>query len=172
MKRVLVVGSCGAGKSTFSRKLQEKTDLPLIHLDRYYWKPDWVESSVEEWTAKVSELISGDKWIIDGNYGGTMDLRMKRADTVIWLDLPRYLCIYRVLKRTLSANSSARPDMAEGCEERFELDFLKYVWNFRRDKNPKIERRFDRVHEQARLIRFRRSSEPMAFLDGLENQCD
>ena len=96
MRRVLVIGSCGAGKSTFSRRLHKLTGLPLLHLDRHYWKPGWVESEVDEWKAKVEELIAGDEWIIDGNYGGTMEMRMRRADTVIWLDLPRYLCTYRV----------------------------------------------------------------------------
>lgn len=153
MKRVLVIGSCGAGKSTFARQLHEMTGLPLIPLDRHYWKPGWVESEKDVWHETVRELIGRDEWIIDGNYGGTMEMRLKRADTVIWLDLPRHICLYRVLKRTYSYSGRRRPDMAEGCAERIELPFLKYVWNFRRDKNPLLEKRLAEVAGKITKVR-------------------
>lgn len=141
MKRVLVIGSCGAGKSSFSQRLHKITALPVIHLDRYYWKPGWVEPPKEEWKRIVADLIDRDEWIIDGNYGGTMEMRINRADTVFWLDMSRHLCVSRIVKRTLLYKEGSRPDMADGCDERFKWDFMRYVWNFRRDKNPIIEKR-------------------------------
>lgn len=141
MKKVLVIGSCGAGKSTFARRLHSVTGLKLIHLDKCYHQPNWEEPPDEQWFEVVNKLIKGDEWIIDGNFGGSMDLRMKHCDTVIWLDFPRFVCTWRILKRTLKYYGKTRPDMAEGCNERFDWDFIKYVWNFERDKNPSIESR-------------------------------
>ncbi len=138
MNRVLIIGSCGAGKSTFARRLHEATNLKLIHLDKIYWKPNWTETSEEEWLEKVQEIIKADSWIIDGNYGGTMEMRMSRCDTVVWLDFPRTVCVWRVLKRIAFYKKNGRLDMAEGCDENLDLKFLKYVWNFPRDKNPAI----------------------------------
>jgi adenylate kinase family enzyme len=146
MKRVLIIGSCGAGKSTFAKRLHHRTGLKLIHLDRFYHQPNWGKPLDEEWYGIVKEFIKEDEWIMDGNYGGTMELRMKRADTVIWLDLPRILCTYRILKRTLQYRNKSRPDMAAGCRERFDREFTKYVWNFRRDKNPLLEERLKKFN--------------------------
>jgi hypothetical protein len=89
MRRVLVIGICGAGKSTFSRTLARKTGLPLIHLDKEYWKPGWTKTPRDLWRARVGELVAGDRWIIDGNYAGSLDLRLPRADTVVRFDYPR-----------------------------------------------------------------------------------
>ncbi len=164
MKRVLVIGSCGAGKSTFSRKLHELTDLPLIPLDWHYWKPGWVEPSEAKWNVTVYELVSGDEWIIDGNYGSSLSQRVARADTIIWLDLPRFLCTYRVLRRVFLFRKHGRPDMARGCDERFDWEFMKYVWNFRRDKNPNIEKRIALALKECRVFRLKTPNQVSDFL--------
>lgn len=101
-KRIMVIGSPGSGKSTFSKKLTEKTGIPLIHLDKEYWKYGWVETPREEWIKKQEDLFCGEKWIADGNYGGTMDLRIEKADTIICFKLSRYVCIMRYLKRIIT----------------------------------------------------------------------
>jgi adenylate kinase family enzyme len=88
----VVTGMAGAGKSTFSRALAAKTGLPVIHLDIYYWKPGWVEPSEDEWREKQRALVSTDKWILDGNYHGTLDLRLERADKAVFLDIPWWVC--------------------------------------------------------------------------------
>ena len=88
MQRVLVIGSPGAGKSILAAKLSAVTGLPLIHLDQQYWLPGWVEPDEAAWQVRLREIIAGDRWIIDGNYGGSMTLRLTRADTVIYLDYP------------------------------------------------------------------------------------
>ena len=130
MQRILILGCCGAGKSTLARILSEESNLPIIHLDQHYWQPNWVEPSKEEWTAKVKHLITQDRWIMDGNYGGTLDMRIKRADTIIYLDASTFKCLYRVIKRILKYRGSVRPDMPAGCPERFDLSFLHYVLVF------------------------------------------
>ncbi len=144
MKRVLVIGSCGAGKSTFARRLHEATGLKLIHLDKLYWKPNWVEPAKDAWQEKVREAIQKDEWIMDGNYGGTMEMRLEHCDTIFWLDFPRIICTWRVLKRIAFYKKNGRSDMAEGCDERFDWEFTKYVWNFPRDKSPAIGSRLKR----------------------------
>lgn len=101
MKRVIILGSCGAGKSVFAKKLAGFTSLPLHHLDKLYWKPYWEESDIDDFTKRLLVLINDKEWIIDGNYSRTITLRAARADTIIFLDYPRWLCIVRVLKRWL-----------------------------------------------------------------------
>src|SRR6201995_1710403 len=115
MRRVLVIGSGGAGKSTFARRLGARLGLPGKHLDASYWKPGWVETPKEEWRRSVERLVEGDSWVIDGNYSGTLEVRLAACDTVVFLDLPRRVCIWRVLKRVLTYRDGSRPDMAEGC---------------------------------------------------------
>lgn len=140
LKRVAVVGCAGAGKSTFSQQLGEVTGLPVIHLDRYFWKPGWVETPTERWREVVTALASEERWIMDGNYGSTLDLRLPLADTIIWFDFPRRICLYRVLKRT--ALNRPRPDLPEGCSERVDKDFLSFlswIWNFNKRSRLEIQ---------------------------------
>ncbi|MEM8721135.1 MAG: DNA topology modulation protein [Cyanobacteria bacterium P01_G01_bin.39] len=130
MQRLAIIGSCGAGKSTLARTLGNKLNLPVIHLDTYYWHPGWQSTDANHWIEIHQKLVKGDHWIIDGNYGNTMDIRLERADTIIWLDFNRYLCLWRVLKRYMQYPGKVRPDMAEECPERLNWDFFMYVWNF------------------------------------------
>jgi adenylate kinase family enzyme len=169
MKRVLVIGSCGAGKSTFARRLHEITGLKLIHLDSFYHLPNWGEPSKEDWLKLVQELIKGDEWIIDGNYGGSMEMRLERCDTVIWLNFPRTVCTWRVLKRIWLYRKGGRPDMAEGCEERFDWEFIKYVWNFPRDKNPKIVSRLAKFPDK-KVFHLKSNNEIEKFFVGVSGR--
>lgn len=128
MKKIMVVGvSAGVGKSTFARKLGEKLDLPVHHLDRYHWKSGWIEADKAEFRAALEKVVDEDAWIIEGNYSSTFDLRLAKADTIIYLELPLGVCLYRVLKRWLTNLGRTRPDMAEGCPERMEWEFLKFI---------------------------------------------
>src|ERR1051325_3370360 len=111
MQKILVIGSGGAGKSTFARRLGERLKLDVIHLDRLYWKPGWIETPKDEWRRLIQELLNREAWIMDGNYSGTLEMRMAACDTVIFLDIARSVCLWRVMKRSISYRKECRPDM-------------------------------------------------------------
>lgn len=167
MKRVLVIGSGGAGKSTFARRLGERLGLPVIHLDRAYWRAGWVEPPKDEWRRTVEGLCAGDSWVMDGNYSGTLDVRLEACDTVILLDLPRLVCLQRVVKRSLMYRGASRPDMGEGCHEQLNKDFLLFllwVWNYPRRSRQKVLERLGALSESKRIYRLRSSAEAEKFL--------
>jgi adenylate kinase family enzyme len=168
MKRVLVIGSSGAGKSTFSRRLGAATGLEVIHLDALHWKPDWTEPDKDEWRKTVENALKGESWIMDGNFGGTMEMRIRAADTRIFLDLPRVLCVYRILKRVVTYRKGKRPDMADGCDEKFDWQFLKWVWNYPRRSKPKVETLLRAAENEKEVIRLRSRSEVEKFIANLE----
>lgn len=129
--RIIIVGNNGSGKSFMAKKLSEITGLPLVHLDVEFWRPNWKMPSEEEWKKKNIELISKEKWVIDGNvnHGGTMELRFKAADLIIFLDVNRFVCLASVIKR----NGKKRSDTPQYHDEKFNKDFLRFckgVWNY------------------------------------------
>jgi adenylate kinase family enzyme len=138
MERVLILGGCGAGKSVFARRLGALLDLPVIHLDAEYFQPGWVEPDHSAWRARVAELVAAPRWIIDGSHIGTLPARLPHADTVIILDLPTWICVWRVLLRIARGYGRVRPDSAPGCPERFDLEFLAFTAAFRRRQRQRI----------------------------------
>ena len=140
MERILIIGCGGAGKSTLARQLGNLTGLPVVHLDKLFWHPGWVESTKEEIDAKIAAALDEPQWIMDGNYNRTLPMRIQKCDTVIYLDFSRFACLMGVAKRVLSTYGTVRPDMAEGCPERFDLDFLRWVWNFNKNKREQYYR--------------------------------
>ena len=128
MDRIAVVGSAGAGKSTLSRRLGPLLDIPVVHLDEHYWHPGWVGTPRDEWRVLQAEMVAAERWIIDGNYGGTLDLRAATADTIVVLDYHRIRCLGRAVRR--SALHLGTPTQAPGCPERFDPAFLRWIWNF------------------------------------------
>lgn len=167
MRKILVVGSGGAGKSTFSRRLGERLGLEVIHLDVAYWRPGWTETPKDEWARKVNELVARDAWVMDGNFSGTLELRLAAADTVVFLDLPRGVCLWRVLKRLVMYRNVTRPDMAEGCGEKFDPKFLLWVWNYPARSRPKVLALLERHAEGRKVFRLRSSAEAERFLNQL-----
>jgi adenylate kinase family enzyme len=152
MKRVIVIGSGGAGKSTFSRRLGEITGLPVIHLDRLFWRSGWIPTPKEEWDERISREIERPEWIMDGNFGGTREMRMAAADTIIMLDVSRWLCVYRILKRTLLYRPGSRSDMAEGCHERLDMEFILWVWNYPRRSRKNALAEMEKFSEKDIII--------------------
>jgi adenylate kinase family enzyme len=162
VQRVLVVGSPGAGKSTLARHIAHITGLPLIHLDQHFWRPGWQEPDQAIWAGRVAALIAWPRWVMDGNYGGTLPLRLAAADTVILLDLPTWLCLVRVLRRVIASYGRTREDLAPGCPERFDLAFLVYVWRYHRREGPRHLAALTAFG--GRLIRLSRRAEIAAFV--------
>ena len=140
MERIMIIGCGGSGKSTLARRLGEKTGLPVVHLDKLFWRTGWEHISREEFDSLHREALEGERWIIDGNFDRTMGERIQYCDTVIFLDFSRLACILGVVKRIATNYGKVRPDMGEGCPERIDWEFLRWVWNFNRDKREKIYR--------------------------------
>ena len=130
MQRVLIIGPCGSGKSTLARELAPRMGLPLIHMDQLGWQPGWVETDNLELHRRIDEAVSGARWLIEGNYGSTLAPRLARADTVLYLDFPITRCLWRLVKRIWNLRGQSRPDMPDGCPERFDLKFFLYVFNW------------------------------------------
>ena len=137
MERIIIIGCGGAGKSTLARQLGEKLNLPVVHLDKLFWKPGWEQISREEFDRLHREALAEERWIIDGNFDRTMAERIRHCDTVIYLDFSRIACLLGVVKRVLTTYGKVRPDMGEGCPERIDFEFLKWVWDFNKNKRGK-----------------------------------
>jgi adenylate kinase family enzyme len=169
MKRILVIGSSGSGKSTFARRLGELLSLEVIHLDSLFWRSGWVETPKDEWRTKVAKTLQGDFWIIDGNYSATMDLRLPACDTVIFLEIPRIICVYRILKRVVTYKKGSRPDIPEGCDEKFDWEFVKIVWSYPTRSKPKVEALIKSLASEKTIIRLKSRKEIENFLT--ESNC-
>lgn len=163
MQKVAVIGSPGSGKSTLAREMGSALGLPVYHLDRLYWGPGWAPMERPAWVALQEELVSRERWIIDGNYAGTLPLRTGAADTVILLDLPRLLCLWRAVKRLFQHRRRSRPDMAEGCEERLSWQFLRFIWSFPEQTRPRVLALLQEIHPPRRVIHLRSIGEVEAF---------
>ena len=138
MERVMIIGCGGAGKSTLARKLGEKTGLPVVHLDQIYWRPgNWQHLEREEFDCLLMTELDKPRWILDGNFNRTMELRLERCDSVIYLDINRVQCILGWLKRVITNWGTARPDMAPGCNEWFDPEFGKWIWNFNKQNRER-----------------------------------
>jgi adenylate kinase family enzyme len=168
-RRVIVTGLAGSGKSTLSLALGAKTGLPVIHLDLHFWKPGWVEPSKTAWREKQCGVLAGDAWIADGNYSETLDLRLERADTVVFLDMPWWLCAGRAFVRGFRMPG----ELPEGCDYsawsrlRDEWRLAIRIWRARRSE-PEREHEIILQHGQHVALHVLRSKRAVRhFLDGL-----
>ena len=152
MERIIIIGCGGAGKSTLARKLGEMLDLPVVHLDKLFWKPGWVEMEREEFDALIQAELKKEKWIMDGNFNRTLPERIRYCDTIIYLDFSRIACLMGVLKRIITTYGTVRPDMGEGCPERIDLDFLKWVWNFNKNKRESYYKMLNEVENVETIV--------------------
>lgn len=135
----MIVGFCGCGKSTLARQLGTLLNIEPTYMDALHWLPGWVESSNEHKINLLTPILKRDRWIVEGSYRAILyKERMEKADTIIFLDFNRFLCLYRVIKRRIMYNGKTRPDMGEGCKEKLDLEFLKWVVYDCRKKRRKI----------------------------------
>lgn len=170
MERIMIIGCGGAGKSTLARALGVKTGLPVVHLDQIFWSPgNWQHLQREEFDALLMAEAEKEKWIIDGNYNRTLALRMDKADTIIYLDFSRWQCLAGWIKRVVTHWGKARPDMAPGCNEWFDPEFVKWLWNYNRDNR---QRNYELIakypHIQPIILKNRR--QVRRFLDSISEQ--
>ncbi|MEP6900693.1 MAG: DNA topology modulation protein [Actinomycetota bacterium] len=168
MRKILVIGSGGAGKSTFAKRLSEETGIEVIHLDRIYWRAGWTQPPKDEWRKTVENLLKGKEWIMDGNFGGTMEMRLAACDAAIFLDLPRHVCLYRILKRRLTYRNTNRPDMTEGCHEKIDFKFLKWIWDYPKKNKPAVEAKLKLFEKEKTIIRLKSNAEVEDFLAKLQ----
>jgi adenylate kinase family enzyme len=165
MQRVLIIGPCGSGKSTLARELAPRLGLPLVHMDQLGWQAGWVETEKAELNARLAEVVAQDRWLIEGNYGSTLLPRLARADTVIYLDFPVTLCLWRVIKRIATHRGRTRPDMTEGCPERFDLAFMLYLAGWNWGPRPRTEVKLKGY--EARVIRLTSPGRLKDWLDSI-----
>ncbi|MBQ8496846.1 MAG: adenylate kinase [Clostridia bacterium] len=165
MKKVIVIGCPGGGKSTFSRALHEITGLPLFHLDMLKWNTDKTSVSKPIFLERLQNVMEQDKWIIDGNYGSTMEMRMAACDTIFFLDYPTEVCIEGVISR----NGKPRPDMPwiEKVGE-FDEEFMKLIRNYNRDNRPKVIALLEKYADKEIVI-FGSREDAAEYLQKIEN---
>lgn len=163
MSRIAIIGCGGAGKSVLARELGVRTGIPVIHLDALYWDAEWRPRPADEWEALQRRLVESDAWIIDGNYGATMNLRLPAADTVIFLDLPTHVCLSRVLLRRLKYRHRPRPDMIGA--ERLTLPFLRWIWSYRRERRPRVLDRLASLGPGTRVVTLSSRAQVREFLE-------
>jgi adenylate kinase family enzyme len=169
MRRVVVVGSYGAGKTTLARRLGELLGLEVFHLDALRWLPGWRLRPRPEWDALLERLVAGDRWIVDGNFEQTLEPRLRRADTVVVLDFPVLLSFLRVVRRRLARG--ARVDLADGCEERLNLQPLVQALGYRRRERRRIFHAVNRhVPDGTRVIVLRRPAQVEQLLARLDDE--
>jgi adenylate kinase family enzyme len=167
MQRIVILGCSGTGKSTLAQELGTRLDLPVIHLDSLFWKPGWVESERPAFRDRVALVAEQERWVMDGNYGVTFPARLPRADLIVLMQRSRLTCLSRAIGRSVRLWGRSRPDLAEGCPERFDIVLWRYIWNYPRDSAPKTEAAIARLAPQTPIVRLTSDAETAAFLAGL-----
>ncbi|TPW32073.1 P-loop NTPase family protein [Pararhizobium mangrovi] len=169
MQRIVILGNAGSGKSTLAREVGARAGLPVVHLDRLFWRPGWGKATPAEFHADLVRAHAGERWVSEGNYHRqSFAIRLARADLVVWLDTPRGVCMKRVLVRSFL--DRPRPDMADGCRERLDADFvvfLRYVFGFDRTARPRIEAERLRTSPDVPVTRLRGRRRITRFLQAL-----
>lgn len=150
-KKILIIGCCGAGKSYFARELANATGLPLYHIDKIRWRGDWTLMPREDFIPIIKGIMEDDRWIIDGNYISSMELRLSYADTVFYFDIPTEECLANIEER----KGKAREDMPDGMTDRDDPEFIDFIKNFNRDTKPRIDELLSKFDGEIIVIKSR-----------------
>lgn len=170
MQRVMIVGGPGSGKSTLAGMLGDRTGLPVFHMDHIHWKENWVHRPMAEKIPLVKAVVAQDAWVFEGGMSTTYGERMARADTLIWLDLPVTLRLWRVTKRLFRDLGRARPDLPDGCVERLHpetLAFFRFVWTTRIMARTKVLRLMNAAPATVEIVHLRNPAEVREWLMGM-----
>ncbi|MFZ3577375.1 DNA topology modulation protein [Virgibacillus sp. DJP39] len=168
MKKIVILGGSGAGKSTLAKNLGSLLAIPVYHLDSIFWKPGWQSIEKSQLVEEQQTILQEQSWIIDGNYGASMDIRLKKADTVILLHYKTTRCLYGVVKRRIKYHKKTRPDMGAGCPEKLDLEFLQWVYQFNKKKTPSIYEKLNNLSDTTIHI-FQNPRETEAFLKTIKS---
>lgn len=170
-KRILIQGSSGAGKSTLAKELGQILNLPVIYLDKEYWLPGWKKPNSEDWHNKQLKFINQESWIIEGGiYKKALPLRVQVADVVIFLELNRFLCFYRALKRFIINKINQNPNVANGCPEKFDLSFAKWIlYQQPSIENPIAIKTIQENLTHENFVVFKNSKEVEYFIQKIKN---
>ncbi|HEX3326789.1 MAG TPA: topology modulation protein [Actinomycetota bacterium] len=167
MERVAIIGSGGAGKSRLATQIAARTGLPLIHLDPLFWRPGWSPAPADEARQALHKAIARDRWILDGNFLSDppgADPRFNRTDTVIFIDRPPAICLWRAISRLVRDRHRWRPDLPEGCVEGFDLPFYRWVWSYRRTTRPQVLLVLARLSPDIEIFHLRSNRDVRRFL--------
>jgi len=167
MKRIVVVGNNGSGKSVFSTQLGEKLHIPVIHLDVYFHLPGWKKRPTEEFLKLHDQFIGKKEWIIDGTYRKTLEKRINAADTIIFLDIPKWLAFYRLIKRRIMYRHRKRPDLPDFLKEKISVLLLRKNLTFSRKKMYEF---INRYKGSKTIIVLKSPTEIDNFLNTIKNQ--
>ena len=169
IRRVCIIGCGGSGKSTLAAKLGTLLDLPVVHLDAVHWRPNWEKPPRDVWQRQHRELLGGEAWILDGNYGSTMAERIAASDTVILLARSRFTCLFQAFKRAFRHLGRSRPDLNPGCREQLpDREFLEWIWNYNRTRLPGILNDLERVRNDKYIVILRSRADVAQFLNELK----
>ena len=163
-QKIIVIGSPGAGKSTFSRRLRDITSLPLYHLDMIWHKPDRTNITKEEFDKQLSEILRTDKWIIDGNYQRTIELRLEKCDTVFLMDFPLDVCLAGAAARV-----GTKRDDLPWVEDELDEEFRQWIVDFPNEKLPQIYQMLDKYRDK-NIVIFKSRQEAEDYLQKLEKE--
>jgi adenylate kinase family enzyme len=168
-RRILVLGSSGAGKTHLSERLSEILGIALIHLDAHFWQPGHQPRGEREWRDGVSKLAQRESWVMDGTYERSLDLRIPHADAIIVLDCPRNRCLDRVLRRQLESKGKQRRDRAERCAERVDLNHVRYVMQYDEVTRPQIFASIERYGRGKPVAKLRGPEDVDPFVSMLQS---
>ena len=162
MDRIVIIGCGGSGKSTLARQLAAQMRLPLTHLDACYYDADWKPTSPEEFADLQRKLVARDRWVVEGNYASTLAIRLARADTVVFLDLPAWTCLWGIAQRRWRYRGGQHT--AVGVYDRITWSFVKYILGYRRSMRPRVRQLVAEHASHARFLTFTRRRQANRFL--------
>jgi adenylate kinase family enzyme len=165
MRRIIVVGCQGSGKTSLALKLGRKLGLPAVHLDVLYWRRGWKASDKASFRVRVADAIAGEGWVVDGSFSGlAFDLTVARADTLIVIERSRWLCLWRIAWRSAFDRDGTRPDLPEGCPEQFDGNLMREAWRYNADRRPRIEAERLKYGAEVPVVRLSNDREIEDFL--------